>query len=164
LLRVCEVALVGFADRCFEAVAVELAGQVYERENDCGHRDASVLRHVRFGQCAAVDGDAWTGACDVRRHGYVDPGDRRPDSAKGRGARVAEHRTRPAGQHRGHPQPLSRQLWPPDRVDASVHREQPPSCNAALYRLRPEPELEQLPASNDSVLLPDQVPNHPRNR
>ena len=83
-----------------------------------------------------------------------------PESPQRRGTAVAQHRIRPAGEHRRHPAPVSTELRSAPRRRRPRRRGcSRPGGDPPLDPAGTEPKLKQLPARDRAVLSPDQGPD-----
>lgn len=65
---------------------------------------------------------------------------------------MAQKRTVSAREHGSHPPPPATDPPYPEDVDTKMEAVQQPPPNPCIHRVRPEPERQQLPARNHSVL------------
>ena len=128
-------------------------GEVEQRPDRRGDRDAAVNRHVGGRQPLAVHDDPVASAVSRRRrHDHL--GDRRarqqPPECSGRD--VAQHRSDAEREHRGDPARLARPRYVPDGVDAGVPSDQPALVVTFVDLVPRQPDRLELGARDVAVL------------
>jgi hypothetical protein len=146
------------ADHLLEGSPLHARGDVEHRAGHGRGRDAVVLGDLVERQLRFVEPDPPAPLhATTRRRGHVHPaggiGDKPP---VGRRVEVAQYRPWAACQHCGKPASLAAQLGVPVRVHAAMQEEIPPGPHAEVDRRLGDAPRDELPASDDAVLPPDE--------
>jgi hypothetical protein len=142
-----------------QMVARHDGGEVDQRAVRRGDGDPVDDRHVLGGELAAVHADPLV-RCRPSS-GHVDPhvvG--RPKPVQPCRVAVAEHRPGDR-QHGREPPPFLPDMPVPDRVDATVQRDQPPVGQATMDRSLADARRRQLPPGDNPPLDRRQPGDHP---
>jgi hypothetical protein len=97
----------------------------------------------------------------VDGHVEREPLPARKDALELTGWAMTQRRVLRAGEHRREPDPLPRDPAVTDGIDPAVKRLKPALARPAVDRRGRNPEIDELPARDDSVLIRGQF-RHPR--
>jgi len=159
-----EVVFVRLVDRTLDAAPVEPQRHVNQRLDRRRDRDAELDSHVAVPQRRSlVDLEARTAPARKAGQGELDqPALLRADPPERRGAGMAEHGAGAASDDRGNPATVISDVRATHRIDPAMQRVQPSRPDPVVNRLGRVPDLAQLIAGHDPVLVVGQIPRLPR--
>jgi hypothetical protein len=164
-----EVEVLRLGDHPFQCLSLENIRQVQERPSHGRDRDPVFDGHLVRGQpTAAVQANPGLALAPVpRRHRHVDVSRIALTKVQeNRGIPMRQHRTRPAGQHRGQPTPLPHEPIVPDGINTAIKALEPTAPDPVRDPSRRHAELNQLspghnpPCRFASWLTPEIRPLH----
>lgn len=134
--------------------AMEVAGrrEVEDRTRHGGHRNSVADRGLVRGEAGGVPGDRSRPTALCREAHLRSRRRGRDQIPQHRRARMAQHRSRAAREHRCHPAAVAGEVAMANRVDAAVHRCQAARLHSPVDLPMREPDEYELAPAGDAVL------------